>query len=144
MATDNLKQFSVEWVIFGLLLVCLMTFATTFMLNNNPGGLGDSGSKFGNYSSDMQSKLVATEDTTNSLLNISSQSDPEIGNLGSKDSVATSYGIMGIAKDNFDSFKLFLSFMLTGTTGQMFITVFVGLFGLTVLYFITKWIRQGA
>ncbi len=144
MALTNLREFSNEWILFGLLFFCLMTFALLFMVNNNSIGLAEAGEKFDNLSSGMQSNLVAVEGKSDSLLNISAQSNPEISDLGSKDSVATSYGVMGNARGFMTSFKVFLGWMITGTAGQMLVSVIAGLFGLTALHLITKWIRQGA
>lgn len=143
MSATNLREFSNEWILFGFLFFCLMTFTVVFMANNNADGLGNSADKFSGYSSDIQSNLVGVEETTNSLLNISAQNNPEISNLGSKDSVATSYGIFGSAKLYFTSFTQFLGWMFVGTSGQVIIGVIVGMFGLTALAFIYKWIRTG-
>ena len=42
MADDNLKDFTLSWILLGLLSFCLMTFATTFMFANNPSyGFGE-------------------------------------------------------------------------------------------------------
>lgn len=144
MPPQNLKEFNNEWILFGLLFFCLMTFATIFMVENNEDGLGSSKDKLDAYSSDVQSKLITIEGDSDSLLNISAQNDPEISFQGSKDSVATSYGMFGNSKKFMDSFKLFLGWIITGTAGQMLVSIFVGMFALTGLYFITKWIRQGA
>jgi len=144
MAIDNLKDFNIEWILFGLLFFCLMSYAVVFMAENNADGLGSASNKFNNYTTDMKNQLVKAEGNANSLLNISAQNDPEVSDLGSKDSVATSYGVMGNAKSFMTSFKLFMGWMLTGTAGQMLISIFVGMFGFTSLYFITKWIRQGS
>ena len=144
MALENLKEFNIQWIMFGLLFFCLMTFAVIFMENNNPDGLGNVQDKFDEYNSDMQSNLMVVEGDSNSLLNISAQNNPEISDQGSKDSVATSYRMMGGSRSFLTSFKVFMKWMITGTAGQMLISLFVGMFGLTALYFITKWIRQGA
>jgi hypothetical protein len=143
MATDNLKDFSMQWIMGGLLFFSLLTFTIYFMYNNSPNGLGDSSDKFNNYSLDMRSKLMLVEGDANNLLNISSQTNPEVSDQGSKDSVATSYGIMGSSKSFWDSSKTFIGWMFSGDSGKMLITLISGIFGLTSLYFITKWIRNG-
>lgn len=143
MAIDNLKDFSIQWVLFGLLFFSLLAFATTFIYDNNPGSLGDAGDNLGRYQSDINSNLYQVEDDSDILLNITSENNPEVSDLGSKDSVATSFGIMGSAKTFLDSSKLFMGWIFTGTAGQMLVAVFVGMFGLLSLYFITKWIRNG-
>ena len=143
MAIDNLKDFSIQWITFGLLFLCLLTFATYFTAQNNPSALGPEGDKLSAYQTDIQSNLITVEGSSNALLNISAQNNPEVSDLGSKDSVATSYGIMGIARTIIGSMKLFFGWIFTGTSGLIIISIFVGVFGLTALYFITKWIRNG-
>jgi hypothetical protein len=143
MSVDNLKDFSMQWITVGLLFFSLLIFATTFMFNNSPNALGDSQNKFNSYSDNMSSKLLLVENSANSLLNISSQTNPEISDQGSKDSVATSYGIMGTSKSFLDSSKSFLGWMFSGDSGKMLISLIGGIFGLSSLYFITKWIRNG-
>ncbi len=143
MADNNLKDFSINWVLFGLLFWCLLSFAISFMFHNNPNGLGDSQDFFDDTVSSMQTNLIALPNSSNALLNITSETNPEISDLGSRDSVATSYGIMGTSKGFFENSKIFLGWVLTGTAGELLISVFGGLFGLVSLYFITKWIRNG-
>lgn len=148
MAMNNLKDFNLEWITFGLLFFCMMTFTLLFMAGNNEEGLLDSSGndisgKFSDYQSEMSNTLIETEEDSNSLLNITAQNNPEESFLGSKDSVPTSYGTLSSAKKFFSQTKLFLNWMLAGTTGSILISVFVGMFGFTALYFITKWIRQG-
>lgn len=143
MAMNNLKEFSIEWVLFGLLFFCLLTFTMTFMFNNNPEGLGESADIFNNSVISVTSKLVSLPDDANVLLNITSRTDPEVSFLGSRDSIATTYGITGSSKGFWESSKVFMAWILTGTSGQVLIGVFGGLFSLVALYFITKWIRNG-
>ena len=128
---------------FGLLFFSLLTFTITFMFNNSPDALGTSGDKFDAYSSDIKSKLVAVEEDSNELLNISAQNDPEVSDLGSKDSVATSYSITGTSRSFLSSVKLFMGWIITGDAGKVLVSIFVGMFGILSIYFITKWIRNG-
>lgn len=143
MAIDNLKDFSVQWVLLGLLFFCMLVFTITFMFNNSPNALRDSGDKFETYSTGIKSKLLLVEDDSNSLLNITAQNNPEVSDQGSKDSVATSYGLMGTSKSFLESSKSFIGWMFTGDSGKMLISIFSGLFGISSIYFITKWIRNG-
>ena len=143
MAVDNLKDFSMQWIMFGLLFFSLLTFTMLFMFNNSPDALGTSEDKFDTYSSDIKSKLVIVVEDSNSLLNISAQNDPEASTLGSKDSVATSYGITGISRSFLSSMKLFMGWIITGDAGKVLVSIFVGMFGILSIYFITKWIRNG-
>jgi len=143
MAQEGLKDFAIEWVVFGLLFISLMSFATLFMYNNNEDGLGSSADKFNKFSTNVTSSLIEVEGDSNDLLNISVQNDPEVSDQGSKDSVATSYNIVSVAKKQMNSFKLFLSWMFKSSAGEMIIAVVVGMFGLLSVAYITEWIRQG-
>ena len=144
MGTSNLKDFGIQWIILGLLAFSLLTFAMTFTINNNPIGLGDTGDKFQITELNFHDNLITTENSSNSLLNISAQNDPEVSDLGSKDSVAASYGIMGVAKTFLSSLKLFMGWIFSGANGQILTSVFAGMFGIVSLYYITKWIRSGS
>lgn len=139
----NLKDFSINWVLFGLLFFCMITFSISFMFYNNPIGLGDADDIFEDAQTNVQGKLRSLPEESNALLNITAETNPEVSDLGSRDSVATSYGITGSSKGFFESSKIFMGWVLVGTTGELLIGVFGGLFSLTGLYFITKWIRNG-
>jgi len=152
MASENLKEFSIEWAVIGLLFFSLIAFSSTFIYNNSPGSMGSAGDKLNNYGDNITTSLMSLEGESNVLLNISSESDPEVSDLGSKDSVATSYGIMGTAKDERQKIMPFIKWILApnsdsenGSTiiSTMLISVLVGLFTITSIYFITKWIRNG-
>ena len=143
MADENLKDFSVNWILFGLLFFSLLTYSISFMFYNNPLGFGDSESMFSDSSDSINSELISVSNSSNSLLNISAETNPENSFLGSRDSVATSYGVAGTGKGFFESSKIFMGWVLTGTTGEILIAVFSGIIGFLSLYFITKWIRAG-
>lgn len=152
MASENLKEFSIEWAVIGLLFFSLIAFSSTFIYNNSPGAMGSAGDKLVTYGDNINSSLMSLEGESNVLLNISSESDPEVSDLGSKDSVATSYGIMGTARSESQNLLPFVKWILSpnsdsenGSTlvSTMLLSVLVGLFGITSLYFITKWIRNG-
>jgi len=145
MADENLKDFTVGWIITGLLLTSLITFTIGFMYNNNPLGLGDDGDYiFNKTQSDINSKLYEVETDSNELLNITSKTNPETSFLGSRDSVATSYSLKGTATSTWSRMKIFISWILVGDIGKMLLTVFGGIIGFISIYFITKWIRQGS
>lgn len=143
MAMDNLKDFSNEWVLFGLLFFCLASFSLAFISNNNPTAMGDSYDKISGYNTNIQSNLIDLDDDTDALLNITSNTNPEAGDLGSRDSVATSYGITGTGKSFFTNTKAFMQWIIGDTVGKILIVVIGGIIGLMSLYFITKWIRNG-
>lgn len=141
MAAQNLKEFLTENIAMGLLFFSLMTFAILFMANNSPDALGGTQDILNGSTSRVQSHLLAIEGDNNILLNISAQQDPEVSDLGSKDSVATSYGMMEMTKNFMVDVKLFMGFIFMGTVGQIIVAVFGGLFGIYSLYFIYNWIR---
>lgn len=144
MADQNIKDFGVSWVQYGVVLFCLITFTTLFMASNNPIGLGDEASaQLGITSDNLSSAIFQLPDDSDALLNISADTDPTEGYLGSRDSVATSYGIMGMGRVFFTSSKTLISWVFSGAVGQMLLAVFGGLFGLASLYWIIKLIRNG-
>ena len=144
MGADNIKEFTVQWVLFGLLFFCLLSFAITFTIDNNPNALGDSGEVFGNFQENLRSRLIETEDSGNAILNISSETNPEVSDLGSRDSVATSYGTISNARSFFNVSKVFLDWIIGGTAGKILVSTLGGLFALISAYFIYKSIRQGS
>ena len=144
MATDNIKEFTVQWVLFGLLFFCLLSFAISFTFNNNADGLGDSKGVFDTLQANLSSRLIETEDSGNAILNISSETNPEVSDLGSRDSVATSYGLVGNARGFFSTTKVFLGWIIEGEAGKILVSTLGGLFAFLAFYFIYKSIRQGS
>ena len=143
MAVDNLKDFGVMFILAGFLFMALLYFATGFTDKNNPDALGLIDSKFDDFKGEFQSTLVNTEAEGNELLNISAESDPEVSLLGSRDSVATSYGIAGNSGGFFDKIKLCFEWVIPGSNGVIIMSVLGGIFAFLLVYFITKWIRNG-
>ena len=144
MADDSIKKFTVSWILFGILFFSLISFATIFMFNNNPTGLGDAAGKFEDTRSSLSSKLLEVPADSNALLNITAKTNPEESFLGSRDSVATSYGLTDTGKGFFESAKIFMNWIITGEAGKMLLAVFGGFFSITALYLIYKWIRTGS
>lgn len=144
MADENLKDFSISWVLVGLLFTCLLTFAITFMDNNNPNGLGDDMDYILNKSqSDINSQLYLVDDDANEILNVTSQTNPETSFLGGRDSVSTSYSLRKTGVSNWEKLKIFVAWVFIGDIGKLLISVIGGILGLVSIYFITKLIRQG-
>jgi len=46
MANDNIKDFTIQWIFFGLLFFSLLSFAVIFVANNNADAFGSSANKF--------------------------------------------------------------------------------------------------
>ena len=144
MSDENLKDFGASWIQYGIVLFCLITFAALFFASNNPIGLGDDAStQLGITADNLSTAIYQLPEDSDGLLNISADTDPTEGYLGSRDSVATSYGIMGMGKVFWTSSKTLISWVFSGAVGQMLLVVFGGLFGLVSIYWITKWIRNG-
>jgi hypothetical protein len=144
MADENIKDFGVSWIQLGVVLFCLITFATIFMAQNNPIGLGtDASTQLGITSDNISSSIFQVTNETDALLNISANTNPTEGYLGSRDSVASSYGIMGVASSFFTSTKTLISWVFGGAIGEMLLVLFGGLFSLASLYWIIKWVRNG-
>jgi hypothetical protein len=144
MGEENLKDFTINWAIFGLLFISLMAFTISFFAANNPIGLNDGSENLLNSTySDIKGNLIELEGDTNELLNITASTNPETSYLGSKDSVSTSYKAAGTSKGIWQNSKVLISWVFTGDTGDILLGVFAGIIGFLSLYFITKWIRTG-
>ena len=145
MAEDNLKDFAVNWMVIGLLLFCLIAFTLSFMYDNNPIGLNDGSSIILNTTnSNLNTRLYAVESEADELLNITANTNPEVSDLGSRDSVATAYKTYGTSKGMWESTKILIAWVFVGETGKILLGVFTGLIGFLGVYFITKWIRTGS
>lgn len=144
MAEENIKDFTINWIVLGLLGFCLISFAITFMYNNNPIGLGDSAEGiFTQTQSNLSTRLYQTPTDADKVLNITANTNPEAGDLGSRDSVASSYSVSGTGRGFFETIKIFIAWVFVGEMGAMLVAVFGGLIGFLAVYFIVKWIRNG-
>lgn len=144
MADDNLKDFGTGWVQLGVVLFCLITFATLFMVSNNPLGLGEEASaQLGITENNLSSAIFQLPEDSDLVLNITANTNPTEGYLGSRDSVATSYSIMDMAQGFFTSSKTLISWIFGGDVGKMLLVIFGGLFGVFSFYYIVKIIRNG-
>ena len=126
-------------------MFCLLSFATVFMAANNPNnGLTEEAARnLGITKSNLSSNINLLPDNSDAMLNITANTDPTEGFLGSRDSVASAYGIVDMARGMFTSTKTLVSWVFSGEVGQMLLLVFGGLFGLFILYFGIKLIRNG-
>lgn len=144
MAEDSLKSFTIDGVLGGLLIFCMTAFVIGFMALNNPTGLGsESGEIFENTYNDNQNYLQEVPEDANTLLNITSNTNPEVSDLGSRDQVATGYSATGTGKTSWENAKELVSWVFTGTTGTILLSVIGGLIGILSTFLIVKWIRQG-
>jgi len=143
MAATDLKSFSMQGIVGGFLLVCLVSFAVSFMFYNNPTGLGDTNKILENTQTKTTNFLVETPQSADTLLNITSNTNPEVSELGSRDIVATSYSAFGSTRQSFNNAKELISWVFTGTTGQLLLGIIAGVIGLLGYFYITKHIRIG-
>jgi hypothetical protein len=141
---DSIKDFTVNWIIGGLLMFCLLAFAISFMYYNNPNGLNDgTGDIFASDRNTFSNKLTESKDNSNTLLNVTANTNPEVSTLGSRDSVAVGYGIKGTGTSFWESSKKLLSFVFSGESGQILLGTIGGIIGFLSLYFIWRFIKLG-
>ena len=140
----QISHFAERFSIIVIVMFCLIVFAAIFMAMNNPIGLGEeAATQLESTGGNLSSAIFLVPEDVDALLNISADTDPTEGFLGSRDSVATTYGIMDMAHVFFTSSKTLISWVFGGEIGKMLLAIFGGLFGLVSLYWITKWIRNG-
>lgn len=144
MAEDSLKDFTINWMLTGFLMFALVAFATVFMISNNPIGLGDDASEtLGIAKAGFESQLVASSDDAERILNTTSNTNPEVSDLGGRDIVSTSYEVKGSYMDYWTTAKSLASWVFSGTIGSMLLAVFAGIIGFLSYFYIMKHIRTG-
>lgn len=144
MATDNLKDFTMQFTVGGLLLTCLIGFVISFMYQNNPLGLSDGADDVFNDAYGENSQLIlASGDEADSVLNITANTNPEISDSGSRDTVATAYKSRGNAVEYWNSAKKILGWVFSGTIGKMLLVAIGGMIGILSYFYIMQHIRQG-
>lgn len=142
MAVDNIKDFSINFILYGLLFLALSTFTIIFLSQNNPNAINpELMNLIENSSSDSQGKLVALNETGDVMLNITSYTDPEASYLGSKDQVATAYKMAGSSKESWEASKKMLSVVIPDVK---IIIIFSSIILFSMIYFIIKLLRLGS
>ncbi len=123
-------------------MFCLLAFAITFVFNNNTTALDDgTGDIFSTSYDNISNNLYESSEDSNTLLNITSNTNPEISQLGSRDSVAVSFQTKGSATSYFEQSKLLLSWVFSGTAGNIILGVFGGLIGFLAMFYIWRFVR---
>ena len=131
-------------MIGGLLLFCLLAFAISFVYNNNSSTLDDgTGSIFSQSYDNISSKLYSSSEDSNTLLNVTSNTNPEISDLGSRDSVAVSFGAKGSATSYWEGSKTLLSWVFSGTAGKILLGAFGGMITILAIFYVWRFIRNG-
>jgi hypothetical protein len=139
---DNIKDFTVTWILAGVLVFSLLTFALIFTFNNNPSALGESKEQIEILEGDFSNSLLEIEDDMDAKMNSSAKLNSEDQALGTASASSTSYGIGGTAQSKVTLMKKMISWVFAGTFGQMITKVIGGIFGLVLLYFIVILIRR--
>lgn len=144
MAQENIKDFTIEWTVLGLLFTALVSFAVVFMFANNTIGFDGDNQYFLDQAENVSSSnLLEVNNEANIALNITAQTNPEASFLGSRDSVSTSFNAAGQGRDTWDSMKQLIGWVFEGDIGKMLISVLGGLMGYLIFYFSYKFIRSG-
>jgi hypothetical protein len=144
MADEGLKDFITTWILGGLLVFCLLTFTIHFIANNNSDALNDGTEDIFNSASDnLSSRLIASSTDSNEILNITSNTNPEVSDLGSRDSVAVGFESSGTAKSYWEASKILFSWVFPGTVGKILMILIGSLIGFTTVFLIWRFIKIG-
>ena len=144
MALNNLRDLSTQWIVAGLLLTSMIAFSISFMYNNSDVGFDDDSEyMLSTQQTDSMALLESMPQDSDKLLNTTANTNPEISDLGSRDSVSTSYDAFGTSRQTWDSTKTMMSWIFSGAIGKMLLTVIGGLLGLIAYFLIAKHIRTG-
>lgn len=142
MADENIKDFTVTWIVMGFLFFSLITFAITFIVNNNPTALGDYQGNFQDTQGGLEVNLIEVEDNVNSNINASAELSSEESTLGTQAAASTSYSLFGTGKGFFTKIKPFMSMVFSGMIGQMLIAVMGGIIGVVGTFYVIRLIRS--
>lgn len=144
MADEGLKDFTTTFILGGLLLFCLLAFVITFMYNNNSNALDDGTENILNEAhTNLTSRLTETRESSNNILNITANTNPEVSDLGSRDVVAVSFGTTSSSKSFFETSRKLISWVFSGTSGVILIGVFGGLTSFIMVFLIWRFIKSG-
>ena len=144
MPENNLKDFTINWVIGGILMFCLLTFTITFIYDNESLGLDDgTGNVLGQKYNNISNRLIGLPETSNYMLNITANTNPEVSDLGSRDSVSVSYEAKKSVTDNWEDYKELISWVFSGTSGKVILGSVGGMIGILSMFYIWRFIRGG-
>jgi|GEM_PF-1442157 len=145
MAENDLKDFTVNWIVAGFLMFCLLTFAITFMYNNNPTGLNDGTENiFEQDYNTTTNRLTEIPEDANFLLNITANTNPEISQLGSRDSVAAGFESKTTASANWEDSKKLIAWVFSGDSGKVLLGVIGGIITFLAGFYIWRFVRAGS
>lgn len=143
MTEDNLKDFTINWIITGLLTTCLLMFAITFMYSNNPTGLDKDGTNFifNSTKTNVNNKLISLDKDSDLVLNITAETDPEKSDLGSRESVASAYETYEDGKSFWKNSIILLNWVFVGDIGEILIGTIGGIIGFIGVYYVYRFIK---
>jgi hypothetical protein len=142
MAEDNIKDFTVTWILAGVIIFALLTFALTFVYNNNPSALGENEEQITILKGNFSNSLQEVEGESNTQFNTSAQLNSEDTVIGTASASSTSYGFAGTGQSKWTIIKQMIAWVFAGTFGQILIRILSGLFGIVALYYVIKLIRS--
>lgn len=136
MKADNVKDFTIDWITMGLLMVCLLGFVLTFTYHNNPTALGDVGNSLSGVNSSLSSSLVEIEGEASAE---AETSDSFI----SLDSAKSSISSTDKTRSFLQSAKILIALVFTGAMGTILLSTLGAVFLITLVYLGIKWFRTG-
>ena len=144
MAEEGIKDFTINWMMGGLLMFSLLAFAISFVYNNNTSALDDgTGDIFSASYDNTSTRLYASTTDSNTLLNVTSGTNPQLSQLGDRNSVAVSFGAKGTGTSYWEGSKSLLSWVFSGTAGKILLGVIGGMVGFLSVFYIWRFIRSG-
>lgn len=142
MTEDNIKDFTLTWVLTAVLVFALITFALIFTFNNNPSALGESEEQMEVLQVSFSNSLQEIEGDMDQEFNISAELNSEDTSVGTASASSTSYTLTGTGQSKWTIMKQMMAWIFAGTFGQIVIKIISGIFGLVALYYLIKLIRS--
>lgn len=142
MVEDNIKDFTLTWILAGVLIFALLTFALIFTYNNNPSALGENEQQITVLKGNFSNSLQEVEGDMNTEFNTSAELNSEDTSVGTASASSTSYNFAGTGQSKWTIIKQMIAWIFAGTFGQIVIKIISGIFGLVALYYVIKLIRS--
>lgn len=142
MVEDNIKDFTLTWILAGVLIFALLTFALIFTYNNNPSALGENEQQIVVLKGNFSNSLQEVEGDMNTEFNTSAELNSEDTSVGTASASSTSYNFAGTGQSKWTIIKQMIAWIFAGTFGQIVIKIISGIFGLVALYYVIKLIRS--
>ena len=138
MADQNIKDFTKNKILLGLLVFSMLAFATGFIVYNNPLALGNANEVLNSTYSQVQSNLIEVPGSANDVSNVTAVTQSLDTSGSNAASAATSFGFMKTGIIFWESLILLLGYVFTGTLGQIIIGVLGGLIAFEAIYWIIQ------